>query len=140
MGLQLVEVPNDIVGVTVRLKGEEHTEWQERESHYNKTTKKEDVVYQTYTGDHTVCKHETQLRGSGKLEPGQYTFPFEFHLDRDIPSSYKGTYGYIEYSIKGKVDLAYQFDYVDKVYLNINSPINFNNMSWDLQVRSTLIK
>jgi len=41
---------------------------------------------------------------------GNYTYPFNFPLNADIPSSYEGRRGYVRYTCKAILDRPWKFD------------------------------
>ena len=41
---------------------------------------------------------------------GNYTYPFNFPLSTDIPSSYEGRRGYVRYTCKAILDRPWKFD------------------------------
>ncbi|CAH0562300.1 unnamed protein product [Brassicogethes aeneus] len=124
----------DIRGIKIRIKCKERTEWTKRESHYNHRTKKHESRYVQYTGDNEILSLELKMRGEGSIEAGQHTFPFTYFISPDLPSTYNGSNGSIHYYIKGIVDRPYKFDYEDKVYFSVFSPIDFNVLGGNLQV------
>lgn len=74
--------------------------------------------------------------GSGtRMNSGTYVYDFDFHLPKILPSSFDGTYGWIRYSIKGIVDLPMKFDLEEKRFFRLISPIDFNQLSNNLQVK-----
>ncbi|CAH0562296.1 unnamed protein product [Brassicogethes aeneus] len=108
----------DIRGIKILIKCKERTEW---------------TVDVLYTGNNEILYSELKVRGDGKIEAGQHTFPFTYFISPDLPSTYNGSYGSIYYYIKGVVDRPLKFDYKDKVYFSVFSPIDFNVLGGYLQ-------
>ncbi len=50
------------------------------------------------------------LVGSTGMPAGETNFPFSFVLPRNIPGSFQGTYGKIEYKLEAKVEISWAID------------------------------
>lgn len=59
---------------------------------------------------------------------GRHEFPFRFMLPKNIPSTYNGAHGHIQYCVKAKVDMPMAPDYEDEKQFTVISLINFNEM------------
>jgi len=51
-----------------------------------------------------------ELVGSTGIQAGETNFPFSFLLPRNIPGSFEGTYGKIEYKLEAKVEISWATD------------------------------
>jgi hypothetical protein len=49
--------------------------------------------------------------GSLELRPGHYSYPFNFVLPPNLPSSFKGAHGKVRYAVKAVVDRAWKLDH-----------------------------
>ncbi|KAJ8913669.1 hypothetical protein NQ315_007386 [Exocentrus adspersus] len=104
-------------GVFVKFKGKEHNKWTQRSS--NETT--------FYSGKNKFLRVELPLHPAAYLGPGTLEYPFTFTLPPRAPSSYKGHFGGITYSLDAKVDIPLRFNYKSKVELNVFRPVNLND-------------
>ena len=64
--------------------------------------------------------------GECYLKPGDYKFPFTFHLPQNCPSSFEGSYGHIRYQIKVVVDRSFKFDQEKKVAVRVYNLLDLN--------------
>ncbi|KAJ0174950.1 hypothetical protein K1T71_009091 [Dendrolimus kikuchii] len=64
--------------------------------------------------------------GEHHLQPGHYSFPFEWHLPVSCPSSFEGSWGRIRYQAKAVVDRAFKFDQEKKAAIRVIAPIDMN--------------
>jgi len=53
---------------------------------------------------------QIELVGSTGMQAGKTNFPFSFVLPRNIPGSFQGTYGKIEYKLEAKVEISWATD------------------------------
>jgi len=101
----------------VELKGREHT-WVTR--HIGKQS-------YTYTEEYFHVNEKFELMPSGNIQSGEIRVPFSFTLPEDVPTSYKGTRGFIEYTLEGKIEVSWARDPKHKIGLMISgssSPIS----------------
>ena len=66
--------------------------------------------------------------GSDKIPGGSHTWPFQFTLPRNIPSSFEGTVGWVRYSLKVTADIPFGFDDKNTLYFSVNDldDLNYN--------------
>lgn len=57
----------------------------------------------------------------------------------NVPSSFKGEYGAVEYTLKAKVDRPYKSDYEFKATIMVFSPIDFNVLTPSFRVSSFMV-
>lgn len=62
------------------------------------------------------------------IPEGKYSYPFQFTLPLDIPSSLEGSHYNIRYSIKATVDRPWKFDYEAEANFKVFSLIDLNNI------------
>ncbi|MFW9848893.1 MAG: hypothetical protein ACFFF4_07115 [Candidatus Thorarchaeota archaeon] len=94
----------------VELKGREHT-WVTR--HVGKHS-------YTYTEEYFHVNEKFELMPSGSIQSGEIRVPFSFTLPEDVPTSYKGTRGFIEYTLEGKIEVSWARDPKHKIGLMIS--------------------
>lgn len=100
------------------------TDWvEERHTSGNKTTRAH------YTGSETYFDLRQYIFGDGtnqcRIPPGESTFPFSFQLPAgQIPSSYVGVHGSVEYSLQGTVKRSFlEKNYKANIRVLIFSPL-----------------
>lgn len=75
-----------------------------------------------------------QMSGDNPTLPqGNYTYPFQFQIPENIPSSYEGTsYGvtaYVRYQLKGTIDKPWKFDHTTKRPFTVVGVLDLNRIS-----------
>ncbi len=56
----------------------------------------------------------------GQFGPGAFTFPFEFTIPSDVPSSFESTVGRIQYEVKGRIGTGHlKFDHRTEVRIPV---------------------
>lgn len=60
------------------------------------------------------------------LVAGKHTYPFQFTLPKDLPSSLQANEYNVTYKIEASVDRPWKFDYTGESVFNVFSPIDLN--------------
>ena len=74
------------------------------------------------------------IAGSGQgsntteLPTGRHTFPFQYQLPPNLPSSFEGGVGYVRYQVKCKIDKPWKFDHKTKTPFTVISVLDLNSM------------
>lgn len=55
-------------------------------------------------------------------------YPFSYILPPQLPLSFEETYDNVRYYIKATGDRSWQYDYEDKIPLNVFSPLDLNDL------------
>ncbi|NWF96937.1 MAG: hypothetical protein HXY34_12415 [Candidatus Thorarchaeota archaeon] len=92
--------------------GREHTKIEVGDSE-SSTTYKDERVYFTVRQD---------FEGAAVVAAGEVQYPFRFRLPDDVPSSYSGLCGWIEYTLTGVVELSWARDLRRKTTLSVIQP------------------
>lgn len=95
-----VDKPEEYDSVAVKLIGKAEVEWTEEiGAGENKTitTYQNSVIY--FKKKYVLWNKED----SGELSVGEHTFPFQHQLEQNIPPSFKGHSGKVEYEVKAKI-------------------------------------
>ena len=89
-----------------------------------------------YYGRESIIKKTVDLlcaqnKASGihELSTGMCKYPFSFQLTGELPSSFEGTYGYIRYLVKAKIEKAV-FDAVVTYPITVNDLIDTNDSKY----------
>lgn len=96
-----VDKPGDFDCVAVKLIGKAEVGWEEE------VGVGDDRHTEEYENSTTYFKKKYVLWSKEDYEAlsvGEHTFPFKHQLAQNIPPSFKGQYGKIEYEVKAKVD------------------------------------
>ncbi len=81
----------------------------------------------TYTDERVYFKERQDLCGSEEFPVGETRFPFRFNIPLDIPSSYSGHRGWIEYSLSGVVELSFAIDPKKKVNISVTGDMEVSS-------------
>jgi hypothetical protein len=76
----------------------------------------------TYTEEHFHVNERYELMPPGEMQSGDIRVPFSFTLPEDIPSSYDGYRGHIEYTLEGKIELSWARDPKFNIPLLVTRP------------------
>ncbi|XP_063708996.1 arrestin domain-containing protein 17-like [Culicoides brevitarsis] len=113
-----------IKNISVRFKGEAGTKW-------TRGAAKNSI---TFTAEQEYFRHYTYIVGSKdsgndtELSAGTHNYSVQFTLPTAIPSSFVERHGYIRYTIKVHVDVAWAFDSKFVVEFNVCAPLDLNKM------------
>ena len=58
--------------------------------------------------------------------PGHTTYPFQFQLPPNLPSSFEDAHGNVRYCVEVKVDRPWKFDYKAKRPFTVNAVYDLN--------------
>jgi len=106
----------DVKSISIKFEGKGKVEWTEKTvrsyhqdgvRHYywaeNPVSNEELFLDKTFNFDSALA----HLNGErSELPPGEHQFQFSFYLPSNIPSSFSGNHGYIEYTTEAKANLA----------------------------------
>ncbi|XP_063065709.1 arrestin domain-containing protein 3-like [Engraulis encrasicolus] len=103
-----VSSPTKIQSLAIKAKGKARVMWSE---HYGQTT----VVYydkeKYYSEEKFLLKEWQSPSGSLELVVGRHVYPFSFQLPvKDMPSSFKGSYGKIRYRLTARLSRSLHVD------------------------------
>ena len=85
---------------------------------------------ESYTAQQNYVKFEillwtNQQVPDGKLQPGEYSYPFQFFLPPRLPPSFKGSVGSIKYYVEGKIGAGvFRFDHQIQVEIPVVEIVN----------------
>lgn len=74
------------------------------------------------------------LTGTGEtnrqfiLPPGRYTYPFQFQLPLDLPSSFEGEHGHVRYWVKGTIEKPWKYDHMTKAVFTVIGVLDLNTV------------
>ncbi|XP_033749585.1 arrestin domain-containing protein 3-like [Pecten maximus] len=108
----------EIRGIKIKYKGKAKVEWKEGSGEEERE----------YDAKEKYFEHEQWIISGGYvLQPGTNSYPVNFILPPNLPSSFESYYGYIRYNVKAKVDregkdykVQYPFTVLSHVDLNLN--------------------
>ncbi|CAL8142678.1 unnamed protein product [Orchesella dallaii] len=121
-------------GMTLKFEGKVSVHWSvektERTGTGNDATDRK--VTQNYDDSESFFEFKNYLLGDGrsdvKIPAGESSYPFSFQLPpMNLPSSYMGTYGKVEYLLEANVKRSWKFDYNTKQYITVNGLVDLNN-------------
>jgi len=62
------------------------------------------------------------------LPAGNYSYPFQFQLPPNLPSSFEGYYGHVRYWVRGTIDKPWNFDHMTKTPFTVVSALDLNSL------------
>lgn len=60
------------------------------------------------------------------LPAGSYSYPFQFKLPTNLPSSFEGVIGYVRYTMTAVIDKPWKFDHTTKAPFTVLSILDLN--------------
>ncbi|RMZ97900.1 arrestin domain-containing 3-like [Brachionus plicatilis] len=109
-----------INSVKLRIKGKAKVQWTHGEATYRD---KEKYI------DETLFFMKKDPGKDLFIESENYTFPFQFKLPENLPTSFEHLNGRIRYSIKGTVDIPWAIDKHTEQSFSVLSHVDLNNYS-----------
>ena len=118
-----VTEPKDYKHVSIRFGGRAHVAWSEgsgdrRRSH---------SATEPYI-DEKISLWSSDQSPDGKLDPGEYNWPFTFTIPPNVPSSFEATDGNIRYSLEGRVGTGLmKFDHKVEVRIPVQQVVSITD-------------
>lgn len=115
-----------VMSIYIVLKGEA---WSDR--HHKETNSASGISLIQSSSTEEYIHTTLYLLGTGNTDDTESTltgtneFPFTFTLPRDIPASYVGRYGSVEYTLNAVIKRSPKKSKVDRLFLKIFVPFNF---------------
>ncbi|KAK3775100.1 hypothetical protein RRG08_048310 [Elysia crispata] len=137
----------DMRGIQLKFEGIARVSWTETEETGSGDNRETRSV--TYSASEKYFDQEVLLHGvwpsrghsTTKLPQGLHTFPFQFHLPPNLPSSFEGGEGYVRYLIKCKIDKPWKFDHKTKRPFTIVGILDLNaDLSNSQRVQGVKVK
>ncbi len=75
----------------------------------------------TYTEEHFHTQERVDLMEPGTMQSVDRRVPFSFKIPENVPSSYDGGRGEIEYTLKAKIEVSWARDPKDEVLLHVSN-------------------
>ena len=118
-----VTEPKDYKHVSIRFGGKAHVHWTEgsgeNSTSYNAT--------EPYI-DEKIILWSSDQSPDGKLDPGEYNWPFTFTIPSNVPSSFEGTAGNIRYSLEGRIGTGLmKFDHKVEVRIPVQQVVSITD-------------
>lgn len=116
-----VDKPEKYRSISVELWGGANVRWTEAgnddEDYYDVFTNSE-----TYVQIHTVV-WKPENSPTGELPAGEHYFPFSFQLPQNVPSSFFGAHGKIEYELRTKIEHSGVLNFLIKSDYKLAAPL-----------------
>ncbi|XP_001599906.1 arrestin domain-containing protein 17 [Nasonia vitripennis] len=125
-----IDSTKKIRGIKLSVKGEADTYWSTDRQELNNEGRyinETDVV----TAHEEYFKAEFYLLGSSsgeeiELPAGTHTYPFNYVLTPNLPSSFESDFGRVRYTAKASLDRPWKFDQETKVAFTVVSHLDLN--------------
>ncbi|CAH1985275.1 unnamed protein product [Acanthoscelides obtectus] len=121
----------DVKAVTVKLLGDERTEWNDKEDYFDSAEQKKKIDSVCYSGYNNFLTFQHNLPIKDTFNVGRHEYSFSFVLPKELPGSYQNEYGYIRYYIKAEVYTTTDSDCEDEREIDIMSPIELASLPQD---------
>ncbi|KAK9505992.1 hypothetical protein O3M35_008011 [Rhynocoris fuscipes] len=120
----------DIRGIKIKFGGKAHVSWQNTE-HRNQFDERKRSKEVFYSGRERYVNYEFFIVGGDHSKisiAGGYeqAYPFYIDIPAGIPSSFRGKYGYIRYTITARLVKNWIFDTKEKIPIEVYSPKDLN--------------
>ncbi|ODN02196.1 Arrestin domain-containing protein 3 [Orchesella cincta] len=121
-------------GLKLKFEGKASVHWSEEKTERtgsgNDATDRK--VTKNFDDSDNFFDFKNYLLGDGrsdvKIPPGESSYPFSFQLPlMNLPSSYVGQHGKVEYLLEANVKRSWKFDYNAKQFITVNSIVDLNN-------------
>ncbi|KAJ8305023.1 hypothetical protein KUTeg_018606, partial [Tegillarca granosa] len=114
--------------IKLRFHGYSCVHWTER--HSSGTGKNKRAVTKHYTADELYFDHSVIVFGPNdeaeSLAVGIHTFPFEFFVPQECPTSYEGSIGKIRYYVSARLKRLWSVDNVCLKPFTVVNPFDLN--------------
>ena len=126
--------------IEIALHGDAHVHWTETQG------TGDDSREESYTAREKYVKLEALLWSKqqvpdGKLQPGEYNYPFQFILPAHLPPSFKGSVGSIKYYVEGKIRTGvFKFDRKTQVEIPVVEIVDINFPQLQVPLRQQVEK
>jgi len=77
----------------------------------------------TYRDERVYFTDRRDFEGNGVMAPGETQFPFRFLVPDDVPCSYSGKCGWVEYALTGVVEVSWARDPKRKTTIEVRRPM-----------------
>ncbi|XP_050542936.1 arrestin domain-containing protein 3-like isoform X2 [Daktulosphaira vitifoliae] len=118
-----------IRSIKMKIKGEASVKWVEEETRRNDNGETHNYT-EDYTAEEEYFENKFTLVGGGgetRLEEGEHVYPFSITLPQQLPSTYNGAHGKVEYEAKVTIDIPWGKDKEAKSIFQVISPLNLND-------------
>ncbi|CAL8109319.1 unnamed protein product [Orchesella dallaii] len=119
-------------GMTLKFEGNVRVHWTVRKTERGTGSGSDRTVTHNYNDWQRIFEFQNYLLGDGRsdveIPAGESSYPFSFQLPpMNLPSSYMGIYGKVEYLLEANVIRSWKFDYNTKQYITVNGLVDLNN-------------
>ncbi|XP_046545836.1 arrestin domain-containing protein 3-like [Haliotis rubra] len=124
--------PVKLKGIRITFRGRAFVHWTEQLMRGPGESRFREIRHHAAKEEYFDVSHPLIPRGSGNndekriLAPGQYTYPFQFELPANLPSSFEGQHGYLRYWIKVTMEKPWKNDYSTKKVFTVLCPMDLN--------------
>ncbi|XP_048257824.1 arrestin domain-containing protein 3-like [Haliotis rufescens] len=124
--------PVKLKGIRITFRGRAFVHWTEQLMRGPGESRFREIRHHAATEEYFDVSHPLIPRGSGNndekkiLAPGQYTYPFQFELPGNLPSSFEGQHGFLRYWVKVTMEKPWKNDYSTKKVFTVICPMDLN--------------
>jgi len=115
--------------IKIELEGVGNVEWKEQETRTTtdsngKSTTETYTV--TYSSSETYVKEKKVVHHGPSLPPGFHSYPFNFTLPQNLPSSFEGAYGQVRYHVKATIKRDWKWNHRAKSHFIVSGVLDLN--------------
>ncbi|XP_071114939.1 arrestin domain-containing protein 3-like [Haliotis cracherodii] len=124
--------PVKLKGIRITFRGRAFVHWTEQLMRGPGESRFREIRHHAAKEEYFDVSHPLIPRGSGNndekkiLAPGQYTYPFQFELPGNLPSSFEGQHGFLRYWVKVTMEKPWKNDYSTKKVFTVVCPMDLN--------------
>ncbi|CAL1543559.1 unnamed protein product [Lymnaea stagnalis] len=124
--------PMKMRGIRLKFEGKAYVHWSESNSNASGknrgTTSRHFSATEKYFDQDVLLFGKLSGQGSDtkELPAGRHTYPFQFQLPQDLPSSFEADIGHVRYTVSGTIDKPWKFDHKTQRVFTIISIFDLN--------------
>ncbi|XP_071112726.1 arrestin domain-containing protein 2-like [Haliotis cracherodii] len=127
-----ISEPMKMRGIRVTFQGKAGVNWKETANQDDDDSKKTVVVH--FNAEEIYINHRKLLWGedsdkdfSAHLPAGHYEFPFSVPLPKNLPCSFEGDHGCVNYKVKATIDKPWKRDHNVKIFFTVLGMYDLND-------------
>ncbi|KRT84812.1 hypothetical protein AMK59_693 [Oryctes borbonicus] len=130
-----LDEPKTVRGVYVMLKGLAKVSWYSQDRQVGGYRSNSNTSHIGCYAEHEYFNDRIYLAGSDggekfDLPEGDHDYKFQYDLPTRLPSTFKGRYGSVKYTVKAVLDIPFGFDDEEETVLDITSPVNSRDLPY----------
>ncbi|ESP05163.1 hypothetical protein LOTGIDRAFT_227841 [Lottia gigantea] len=119
-------------GIRVNFRGKAYVHWTDQNMRGPGESRYREIRHHTATEEYfdvsntLLSKDPSNNNDKRTLPAGQYTYPFQFQIPTNTPTSFEGQYGHIRYCVKVMIEIPHRCDLTCKKVFTVIQPLDLN--------------